>query len=179
MPQTIDLAEAERRFDEFVLRAEFGGEVVIPRDGAPVARTRRRRPRAPPHRHRKDGRTGSRFSRPREAGHGRRNHRLEKRGASLTIRRYAPNSEIHEIMSITVNIGEAKTRLSELVAKVEAGEEVVIARGNEPVAKLTALDDQARRAAVIEAMLRERDDGTRKKVTLEEILAWRHEGHRY
>ncbi len=38
MPQTIDLAEAERRFDEFVLRAEFGGEVVIPRDGAPVAR---------------------------------------------------------------------------------------------------------------------------------------------
>ena len=45
-------------------------------------------------------------------------------------------------MSITVNIGEAKTRLSELVTKVEAGEEVVIARGNEPVAKLTALDDR-------------------------------------
>ncbi len=82
-------------------------------------------------------------------------------------------------MSITVNIGEAKTRLSELVTKVEAGEEVVIARGNEPVAKLTALDDRARRAAVVEAMLRERDDGTREKVTLEEILAWRHEGHRY
>jgi antitoxin (DNA-binding transcriptional repressor) of toxin-antitoxin stability system len=63
-------------------------------------------------------------------------------------------------MSITVNIGEAKTRLSELVAKVEAGEEVVIARGNE--------NDQARRAAIVEAMLRERDDGTRKKVTLKE-----------
>jgi prevent-host-death family protein len=82
-------------------------------------------------------------------------------------------------MSITVNIGEAKTRLSELVAKAEAGEEVVIARDNEPVARLTALDDQARRAAVVEAMLRERDEGTRQKVTLEEILAWRHEGHRY
>jgi len=82
-------------------------------------------------------------------------------------------------MPITVNIGEAKTKLSELIAKVEKGEEVVIARGNEPVAKLTALDDEARRRAAIEAMLRERDDGTRKKVTLEEILAWRHEGHRY
>ncbi len=81
-------------------------------------------------------------------------------------------------MPITVNIGEAKTRLSELVAKVQAGEEIIIARGNEPVAKLSALDDRARRRAVIEAMLRERDDGARKKVTLEDILAWRHEGHR-
>ncbi len=82
-------------------------------------------------------------------------------------------------MSITVKVAEAKTRLSELLAKVEAGEEVVIARGNEPIAKLSALDDQARRRAAIEAMLRERDDGSRKKVSLEEILAWRHEGHRY
>jgi len=82
-------------------------------------------------------------------------------------------------MPITVKVAEAKTRLSELLAKVEAGEEVVIARGNEPVAKLSPLDDQARRRAAIEAMLRERDDGSRKKVTLEEILAWRHEGHRY
>lgn len=82
-------------------------------------------------------------------------------------------------MSITVNIGEAKTRLSELIAKVEAGEEVVIARGNEPVAKLTALDEQARRAAVIEEILTARDSGEIKPVTREEILAWRHEGHQY
>ena len=40
-------------------------------------------------------------------------------------------------MSLTVKIGEAKTRLSELLAKVEAGEEIVIARGNEPIARLT------------------------------------------
>lgn len=82
-------------------------------------------------------------------------------------------------MPITVKVAEAKTRLSELLAKVEAGEEVVIARGNDPVAKLSAIDDRARRRAAIEAMLRERDDGTRQKVTLEEVLAWRHEGHRY
>jgi hypothetical protein len=40
-------------------------------------------------------------------------------------------------------------------------------------------DETARRRAAIQAMLQERDDGTRKKVTLEEVLAWRHEGHRY
>jgi prevent-host-death family protein len=82
-------------------------------------------------------------------------------------------------MPLTVKVAEAKARLSELLARVEAGEEIVIARGNDPVARLSALDDQARRRAAIEAMLRERDDGTRKKVTLDEILAWRHEGHRY
>jgi prevent-host-death family protein len=36
----------------------------------------------------------------------------------------------------TVNVHEAKTRLSELLKKVEAGEEVVIARAGKPVARL-------------------------------------------
>jgi prevent-host-death family protein len=36
----------------------------------------------------------------------------------------------------TVTIHEAKTQLSRLIARVEAGEEIVIARGNEPVARL-------------------------------------------
>lgn len=38
-----------------------------------------------------------------------------------------------------VNIHEAKSRLSELVQKAEAGEEVVIARAGKPVAKLVPL----------------------------------------
>jgi len=37
---------------------------------------------------------------------------------------------------IEVNIHEAKTQLSRLIAKVEQGEEVVIARAGEPVVKL-------------------------------------------
>jgi prevent-host-death family protein len=37
----------------------------------------------------------------------------------------------------TVNVHEAKTTLSALLAQVEQGEEVVIARNGEPVAKLT------------------------------------------
>ena len=36
----------------------------------------------------------------------------------------------------TVNVHEAKTRLSELLKKVEAGEEIVIARAGKPVARL-------------------------------------------
>ena len=35
-----------------------------------------------------------------------------------------------------VTIHKAKTTLSQLIARVEAGEEVVLARGKEPVAKL-------------------------------------------
>jgi prevent-host-death family protein len=37
---------------------------------------------------------------------------------------------------VTVNMHEAKTQLSKLVERVEAGEEVVIARSGKPVAKL-------------------------------------------
>ncbi len=80
-------------------------------------------------------------------------------------------------MSITVKVGEAKTRLSELLTRVEAGEEVVIARGNEPIARLVPLDEQARRRAAIDAIKALR--AKFKPVTTEEILAWKHEGHRY
>ena len=47
-------------------------------------------------------------------------------------------------MSITVKVGEAKTHLSNLLAKVEAGEEVIIARGNAPIAE-TLSHSQGRR----------------------------------
>jgi prevent-host-death family protein len=39
----------------------------------------------------------------------------------------------------TVTIHAAKTNLSKLVARVEAGEEIVIARGKTPVARLTPI----------------------------------------
>jgi prevent-host-death family protein len=45
---------------------------------------------------------------------------------------------------IEVNIHEAKTQLSRLIAKVEQGEEVVIARAGEPVAKLVRADRSTR-----------------------------------
>ena len=41
-------------------------------------------------------------------------------------------------MTRTVNVYEAKTRLSELLNAVEAGEDVVIARAGRPVARMVA-----------------------------------------
>jgi prevent-host-death family protein len=40
-------------------------------------------------------------------------------------------------MAITVNVQEAKTRLSELLGRVERGEDVVIARAGKPIAHLS------------------------------------------
>lgn len=39
-----------------------------------------------------------------------------------------------------VNVGRAKTDLSKLLARVEAGEEVVIARDGHPVARLVRIE---------------------------------------
>jgi prevent-host-death family protein len=42
-----------------------------------------------------------------------------------------------------INIHEAKTHLSRLIERVEAGEEIVIARAGKPVAKLVPYVEQA------------------------------------
>ncbi len=44
-----------------------------------------------------------------------------------------------------MNVQEAKTRLSELLVRVEAGEGVVIARNGTPVARLEAVNEPRRR----------------------------------
>ncbi|KAA1237863.1 prevent-host-death family protein [Agrobacterium tumefaciens] len=79
-------------------------------------------------------------------------------------------------MTITIKVGEAKTHLSELLAKVEAGEEVVIARGNEPVARLVKAIDTQSRQRLIAAIRAERSQRT--KTTADEIRTWKEEGRR-
>ncbi len=51
-----------------------------------------------------------------------------------------------------VKIHEAKTQLSKLIAAVEAGEEVTIARGDKAVAKLVPANPPARRKPVFGAL---------------------------
>ena len=80
-------------------------------------------------------------------------------------------------MTITVKVGEAKTHLSELLAKVEAGEEVIIARGKEPIAKLSRIARENDLHSVIAEIKAAR--ANRPKTTIEEILAWRDEGRRF
>jgi prevent-host-death family protein len=51
-------------------------------------------------------------------------------------------------VTIQMNIAEAKAKLSELVARAEAGEEVIIARDGKPVVALTPRARPARRLGV-------------------------------
>ena len=64
---------------------------------------------------------------------------------------------------------------------MEAGETIVITRYGKVVAHLVPDEsqDRLRRKRAIERFLRCRDEGVKIRATLEEILAWRHEGHRF
>jgi prevent-host-death family protein len=74
------------------------------------------------------------------------------------------------------DIGDAKARVSELVARAEAGEEIVIARDNRPVVMLSRLPRADIRAAIEEI----RDARAALPATsIDEILQCRDEGHRF
>jgi prevent-host-death family protein len=79
---------------------------------------------------------------------------------------------------ITVGAHEARTHLPRLLRTVERGETVIITRHGKPVAQLTPVQDRRTVVAeVIERMKRAR--AKRAKVAVDEIIAWRHEGHKY
>jgi prevent-host-death family protein len=46
-------------------------------------------------------------------------------------------------MTQTINIHEAKTRLSQLLQQVEEGDEIIISRANKPIARLVAYRGKA------------------------------------
>jgi prevent-host-death family protein len=85
----------------------------------------------------------------------------------------------------TIGLFEAKTHLSELVARAERGEEVVITRHNKPVAKLVPLDGvsaelvQQRRQALAELQeIGQTVAGRTGVITRDEIVDWIREGRR-
>lgn len=80
---------------------------------------------------------------------------------------------------------EAKTHLSELVARVEAGDEVVITRHNKPVAKIVPIAGISaelleRRHRALERMQAIGDEvaAQGRPITQEEIIEWIREGRR-
>jgi prevent-host-death family protein len=79
-------------------------------------------------------------------------------------------------MTATIKTGEAKTRLSELLARVEAGEDIIIARGDVPVARLVPVAARGDAHAAVADILAGRADLL--PTTAEEIAAWRDEGRR-
>jgi prevent-host-death family protein len=48
-------------------------------------------------------------------------------------------------VSTTVNIHEAKTHLSRLLERVQAGEEITIAKAGRPIARLTPIHERPKR----------------------------------
>jgi antitoxin (DNA-binding transcriptional repressor) of toxin-antitoxin stability system len=79
-------------------------------------------------------------------------------------------------MTIIVKVGEAETRFSDLLARVETGEEIIIARDDVPIAKLTRIERANDLAAVVADARAAR---TRANfITRDEILEWRREGVR-
>ncbi|MDX0698399.1 type II toxin-antitoxin system prevent-host-death family antitoxin [Sinorhizobium medicae] len=80
-------------------------------------------------------------------------------------------------MSVTVKVAEAKAHLSELLARVEAGEEVIISRGSDPVAKLSRIHKDNERGVLMAEVRAARLRA--KPVTNDEILDWKREGQRF
>jgi prevent-host-death family protein len=77
-------------------------------------------------------------------------------------------------MTLTVKVGEARMNLSDLLARVEAGEEIIVARADEPIAKLTRIARTNDLIAVVAEARAAR--GRAKSVGREDILAWRRGG---
>ncbi len=73
---------------------------------------------------------------------------------------------------VTVNIHEAKTNLSRLLAKVEAGEDVVIARNGTPVARLVPVQRPGKRQFGSMKGRIKLDDSFFDPLPEEELAAW-------
>ena len=76
---------------------------------------------------------------------------------------------------------EAKAHLAQLLSEVEHGETIAITRHGKPVAHLVPAEAQERagRRAAVERFETWRAGWKGIDMSLEEILAVRHEGHRY
>lgn len=69
-----------------------------------------------------------------------------------------------------MNVGEAKTRLSELLALVEQGEDIVLARAGKPVARLVRIEP--RPARQFGQLAFELPDSFFEPLPEEELAAW-------
>ena len=76
-----------------------------------------------------------------------------------------------------VNVHEAKTNLSRLLAQVEAGEDVVIARNGKPVARLVGYERKGKRQPDTLRGLISIDDSFFDPLPEEELALWEGTGN--
>ena len=76
---------------------------------------------------------------------------------------------------------EAKAHLAQLLSVVERGQSIAITRHGKPIAHLVPAAAQGRdsRRAAVERFLTQRSAWKGAGMSIEEILAARHDGHRY
>ncbi len=80
-------------------------------------------------------------------------------------------------MTITFDVDDLAARLPEFLAEVEAGHQILIARGSEPLAHVVKAEKPTFTSQkAIDAILEMRSRMPR--ATAEEILEWRDEGRR-
>lgn len=77
-----------------------------------------------------------------------------------------------------VGLFEAKTRLSELVNAVEAGDTWTITRRGKVVARLVPVSHRTGRAAALRRLARLRREIVGSGITAEDVQQWRDEGRR-
>jgi len=78
-----------------------------------------------------------------------------------------------------IQASDAKARLSQLLDEVERGETIVITRHGRAIARIIPEADRRRREidnALADIRELRKHTG---EVSLDELLAWRHEGHKY
>ena len=78
-----------------------------------------------------------------------------------------------------IQASDAKARLSQLLDEVERGETIIITRHGRAIARIIPEADRRRREidnALADIRELRKHTG---EVSLEELLAWRHEGHKY
>ena len=81
-------------------------------------------------------------------------------------------------MTLTFDVDDLATRLPEMLAEVESGHEVVLARGARPVAKVERLPSHSPEDvdAAITSLRENRRDFA--PITMDEIIEWKNEGRR-
>ena len=77
-------------------------------------------------------------------------------------------------MNVTVKIAEAKAHFSALLARVEQGEEIIISRGNDPIAVLSRIRKEGSIEATLAQIRALRAQAN--PVSQDEIREWRDEG---
>ena len=81
----------------------------------------------------------------------------------------------------TYTVHEAKTNLSKLIESAERGEEVIIARGNKPAVRLTAIDQKPkprRRPGTLKGLIHI-PDSFFDPLSEEELRLYEGEGHEH